>query len=86
MKAINHFVIVDKIKEAPKKVGGLELTEKQNKEVRYIKGKVISVGDQVSELVSKDNIIRYDKHAGHGIEWNDNLYYVLKITDIVLIE
>jgi len=48
MKAINHFVIVDKIKEAPKKVGGLELTEKQNKDVRYIKGKVISVGDQVS--------------------------------------
>ena len=86
MKAINHFVIVDKIKEAQKKVGGLELTEKQNKDVRYIKGKVISVGDQVSELVSKDDIIRYDKHAGHGIEWNDNLYYVLKITDIVLIE
>jgi co-chaperonin GroES (HSP10) len=86
MKAINHFVIVDKIKEAPKKVGGLELTEKQNNDVRYIKGKVISVGDQVSELVSKDDIIRYDKHAGHGIEWNDNLYYVLKITDIVLIE
>jgi len=86
MKAINHFVIVDKIKEAPKKVGGLELTEKQNQDVRYIKGKVISVGDQVSELVSKDDIIRYDKHAGHGIEWNDNLYYVLKITDIVLIE
>jgi co-chaperonin GroES (HSP10) len=86
MKAINHFVIVDKIKEAPKKVGGLELTEKQNKDVRYIKGKVISVGDQVSELVSKEDIIRYDKHAGHGIEWNDNLYYVLKITDIVLIE
>ena len=86
MKAINHFVIVDKIKEAPKKVGGLELTEKQNKDVRYIKGKVISVGDQVSELVSKDDIIRYDKHAGHGIEMDDNLYYVLKITDIVLIE
>ena len=86
MKAINHFVIVDKIKEAQKKVGGLELTEKQNNDVRYIKGKVISVGDQVSELVSKDDIIRYDKHAGHGIEWNDNLYYVLKITDIVLIE
>jgi len=86
MKAKKHFVIVDKIKEAPKKVGGLELTEKQNKDVRYIKGKVISVGDQVSELVSKDDIIRYDKHAGHGIEWNDNLYYVLKITDIVLIE
>jgi len=86
MKAINHFVIVDKIKEAPKKVGGLELTEKQDKDVRYIKGKVLSVGDQVKELVSEGDIVRYDKHAGHGIEWQENLYYVIKITDIVLVE
>ncbi len=86
MKAINHFVIVNKIKEAPKKVGGLELTEKQNKDVRYIKGEVLSVGDQVKELVSEGDIVRYDKHAGHGIEWQENLYYVIKITDIVLVE
>lgn len=86
MKAINHFVIVNKIKEAPKKVGGLELTEKQDKDVRYIKGEVLSVGDQVKELVSEGDIVRYDKHAGHGIEWQENLYYVIKITDIVLIE
>jgi len=85
MKAINHFVIVDKIKEEPTKVGGLELTEKQNKDVRYIKGRVISFGDQIDMLQSGD-IVRYDKHAGHGIEWNDHLYYVLKISDIVLIE
>jgi co-chaperonin GroES (HSP10) len=85
MKAINHFVIVDKIKEAPKKVGGLELTEKQNNDVRYIKGEIVSVGDQITMLKPGD-IVRYDKHAGHGIEWKDSLYYVLKISDIVLIE
>lgn len=85
MKAINHFVIVDKIKEEPTKVGGLELTEKQNKDVRYIKGRVISFGDQIDMLQDGD-IVRYDKHAGHGIEWNNSLYYVLKISDIVLIE
>ena len=85
MKAINYFVIVDKIKEEPKKVGGLELTEKQDKDVRYIKGRVISFGDQIDILQGGD-IVRYDKHAGHGIEWNDHLYYVLKISDIVLIE
>lgn len=85
MKAINHFVIVDKIKEAPSKVGGLELTEKQNKDVRYIKGRVVSIGDQIDMLQDGD-LVRYDKHAGHGIEWNDHLYYVLKISDIVLIE
>ncbi len=85
MKAINHFVVVNKIKEEPAKVGGLELTEKQNKDVRYLKGEVISVGNLV-EVIKEGDIVRYDKHAGHGIEWNDSLYYVLKISDIVLIE
>ena len=85
MKAINHFVVVNKIKEEPTKVGGLELTEKQNKDVRYLKGEVISVGNLV-EVIKEGDIVRYDKHAGHGIEWKDCLYYVLKISDIVLIE
>ena len=85
MKAINHFVIIDKIKEEPSKVGGLELTEKQNKDVRYVKGRVISIGDQI-DILQDGDLVRYDKHAGHGIEWNDHLYYVLKISDIVLIE
>jgi co-chaperonin GroES (HSP10) len=85
MKAINHYVIVDKIKEAPKKVGGLEITEKHNNDIRYIKGTVISIGDKITNLVEGDTI-RYDKHAGFGIEWNDKLFYVLTIGDIVLVE
>lgn len=85
MQAINQYVIIDKIKEAPKKVGGLELTESQDKDVRYLKGKVISVGDQVP-VVKKNDIVRYDKHAGHGIQYNDTLYYVIKVSDIVIVE
>ena len=30
MQAVSYYLVVDKIKEAPKKVGGLELTEAQN--------------------------------------------------------
>jgi len=85
MKAINYYVVVDKIKEAPKKVGGLELTEDQNKDVRYLKGKVVSAG-HLADVLNKDDIVHYDKHAGHGIEWKDKLYYVLKLGDIVLVE
>ena len=85
MQAINYYVVVDKIKEAPKKVGGLELTEKQNKDVRYLRAEVISVGNLVPDI-KKGDIIRYDKHAGHGIEWGESLYYVLKAQDIVLVE
>ena len=85
MQAINYYVIIDKIKEAPQKIGGLELTESQDKDVRYLKGKVISVGDQVP-VVKKDDIVRYDKHAGHGIQYDDTLYYVIKVSDIVIVE
>jgi|TARA_Y100000748_G_scaffold300127_1_gene298113 co-chaperonin GroES (HSP10) len=85
MQAINYYVVVEKIKEAPKKVGGLELTEDQNKDVRYLKGKVISAGP-MADVLKKDDIVRYDKQAGHGIEWKDQLYYVLKLGDIVLVE
>ena len=85
MKAINFYVIVEKIKEAPKKVGGLELTEDQNKDVRYLKGRVISAGP-LADVLNENDIVHYDKHAGHGIEWQSKLYYVLKLGDIVLVE
>jgi len=85
MQAINYFVVIEKIKEAPKTVGGLELTESQNSDVRYLKGKVISVGNLV-EVLKKDDVVYYDKHNGHGIQWKDNLYHVLKLGDIVMVE
>jgi co-chaperonin GroES (HSP10) len=85
LKAINYYIIIDKIKEAAKTVAGLELTETQNTDIRYLKAKVISVGDRV-EHIKEGDIVRYDKHAGHGIEWDDIMYYVITINDIVLVE
>lgn len=85
MQAINYFIVIRKIKEAPKKVGGLELTEDQNKDVRYLKAEVVSVGDKV-QGIEPGNIIRYDKHAGHGIEWQDELYHVINLGDVVIVE
>ena len=85
MQAVNYYIVIEKIKEAPKKVGGLELTEDQNKDVRYAKGKIISAGNKV-EMLNTNDIVHYDKHAGHGIQWKDKLYYVLKLGDIVLVE
>lgn len=85
MKAINYYIVIDKIKEAPKKVGGLELTEKQDSDVRYLKAKVISAGNLV-EGVKDGDIIHYDRHAGHGIQFEEKLYYVIKAGDIVIVE
>jgi|TARA_R100000482_G_scaffold26050_1_gene8021 co-chaperonin GroES (HSP10) len=85
MKAVNHYVVVDKIKEAEKKVGGLILTEDTKEDVRYFKGKVVSVGNLV-EAISQEDIVWYDRHAGHGIEYNNKFYFVIKASDIVLVD
>ena len=85
MKAVNHYLIIEPIKEGPKKVGGLILTEEVNEDNRYLKAKVISIGNLV-EGIKEDDIIYYDKHAGHGIQHKDKFYGVIKQMDVVLID
>ena len=85
MQAINDYVIVDIIKEEPKKVSGLILTDETDESNRYKKASVISVGNLV-EMITKGDIIYYDKHAGHDIGYNDKLYKVIRARDIVLVE
>ena len=85
MKAVNNYIVVEKIKEGPKTVGGLILTEDIDVDNRYIKAKVISVGNFV-EGIKNNDVIYYDKHAGHGVQYKEVLYYVIKSGDVVLID
>ena len=85
MKAINDYVVVDIEKVGPKKVGGLILTEELDESNRYIKATIISVGNLV-DGIKEDEVVYYDKHAGHGITWKDTMYHVIRARDIVLVE
>ena len=85
MKAVNHYLIIEPIKEGPKKVGGLILTDEVNEDNRYIKAKVISIGNNV-EGIKEEDVVYYDKHAGHGIQHKDKFYGVIKQMDVVLID
>ena len=38
------------------------------------------------EGIKEDDIIHYDKHAGHGIQHKDTFYGVIKQQDVVLID
>ena len=85
MKAINRYIIVDKIKTKPKKVAGLIMTDETDQDNRYIKAKIISCGNLVEGLKDGD-MIYYDKHAGHDISWQDTLYRVIQDRDVVLVD
>ena len=85
MKAVNYYIIIDRIKSETKKVAGLILTEKTDEDNRYLKAKVISVGNFV-EGIKENDVIYYDKHAGHGIQHKDKFYNVIKQQDVVLLD
>ena len=85
MQAINDYVIIDKIKEGPKKVGGLILTDETDESNRYRKANIISVGNLV-EVVKKGDSIYYDAVAGHDIAYSDTMYRVIRARDIVMVE
>ena len=69
MKAVNNFVVIDKIKQEEKKTSGLIMTENTNDDVRYLKGKVISVGPGVTK-VSEGNwvILGWIKGKGKDVK------------------
>jgi co-chaperonin GroES (HSP10) len=85
MKAVNYYLVIERIKDEPNKVGGLILTENTDVDNRYLKAKVISVGHNV-EGVKENDIIYYDKIAGHGIQCKDKFYHVIRQQDVVLID
>ena len=85
MQAINDYVIIDKIKKGPKKVGGLILTDQTDETNRYRKASIISIGNMV-EVVKVGDTIYYDGVAGHDISYNDDMYRVIRARDIVLVE
>jgi len=85
MKAVGSYIIIEVCKESSKKTkGGLILTEDNREDIRYRKSKVISVGSLVKG-VKKGNDIYYDKVAGDKIELKDDVYEVIKESDVVIV-
>ena len=85
MKAINRYIVIKNIKTEPKKVAGLIMTDDTDVDNRYIKAEIISIGNLVEGIKEKD-IVYYDKHAGHDVQYKDILYRVIRSGDVVLID
>lgn len=95
MRALNYHIVIREIKEKGHTVaGGLQLSTEYDKDLRYLKGKVISVGNRVIKEMEDETVkieegdtIWYDRHAGHEIRWTNNEpLKVLKLGDLVSID
>ena len=85
MKAVGRNLIIQKVEEnITKSEGGLLLSKNDRADIRYIKANVISTGEEVVGAKEKD-IIYYDRHAGHQIEIDNNIYQVIKVQDVVVV-
>ena len=84
MQAINNYIVIETIKEETKKEKGLLIMDQHVDDIRYLKGKIISVGN-LTEGIKIGDTIYYDRRAGQGIEYDDNLYQVIKQQDVVLV-
>ena len=84
MQAINNYVIIEPLKEEVKKEKGLLIMDQHVDDVRYLKAKIISTGN-FTEGLKKNDIIYYDRRAGHGIEYENKLYQVIRQSDVVLV-
>ena len=85
MKAIGRNLIIKKVKEGTTTTkGGLLLAENQREDIRYIMADRVSVGDDALGIKVGDQIY-YDRHAGHKIEIDKDVYHVIKTQDVVVV-
>ena len=85
MKAIGNYILIEKLATKHKEVNGLLYTEKLDTNNRYIKAKIVSVGNLV-QVLKEGDIIYYDKNRGNGVDYNEKIYFVIKDLDVVLVE
>ncbi len=85
MKAIGKNLIIEKQKEGTTKTkGGLLLAEAHREDIRYVEAVLVSVGDEIVGLNEGDSIY-FDRHAGHKIEVDKEIYHVIKVQDVVVV-
>lgn len=85
MKALNDYIIIDKVTQNKRITkGGLELAESHTNDIVYVEGKVISVGQDVRG-VSVGDVVFYRKLSGHLFEYENTLYRAIRQGDAMMV-
>tara|TARA_A100000171_G_scaffold28887_2_gene26950 strand:+ start:2877 stop:3134 length:258 start_codon:yes stop_codon:yes gene_type:complete len=84
MRAINEFIIIEKIEEEVKTESGLILSGEDVSQMRYAKGKIKTVGDQVTQVKAED-VIYYDKRSAYDVVLSGEPVTVIQLKDVVIV-
>jgi co-chaperonin GroES (HSP10) len=84
MGAIGKYVAVEPINEEVKTDYGLLLTQDEMKDVRYVKGRVVSPGTEVFTVKEKDEIL-YDKARAFQMSIKGKWLTIISERDIVFV-
>ena len=83
MKAVGDFIIVEDGEVYQKNELGLIISDKSDLNVRYIIGKVITIGELVKE-VKEGMVVYFDKVAGSDIGIKGDKYKAIRERDVVV--
>ena len=84
MKPISKYILIQHIEEEVKTESGILLSGDEANKRRYHKGKVISVGEEVS-AVSKDDAVYYDHRGAHTLLIEGVQVTVIQERDVVIV-
>jgi len=84
MQPIGKYIVINKVEEEVKTQSGILLSAEDVASMRYQKGKVIKPGTLV-DAIKENDMIYYDKTAGHSMLINDKTYTVISERDVVVV-
>ena len=84
MKAVNKYIIIEKILEEMRTDSGLLLSGVDANEFRYNKGVVVNPGTNV-DTVKEGDVIYYDKSSGHTMVIHDKKFTIILERDVVVV-
>lgn len=87
MRAMNDYVILDEIKEPVKTAGGLEMSSKDMRSQRYIKGKVLALPpDAPKDHIKVGDIVHVDASGTFGHVMDEQTVTITKLKFLVGME
>ncbi|MAL08344.1 MAG: hypothetical protein CMF74_01600 [Maricaulis sp.] len=83
MKAVGKFIIVQDDEVVQKNELGLIITQDSDINIRYVIGKVITVGGEVKEVEAGD-FVYFDKVAGSNFRFKGKKLKAIREQDVVV--